>query len=113
MNFKEILELIDKVADRGIASVEVERAGTKVRIEGKQSQPQYLDMESAIKHCAAGLGIWEWASTCQSDEEPDVVMACCGDVPTLEILAAVDLLREGRFPADAAVTRVVSVRCSS
>jgi xylulose-5-phosphate/fructose-6-phosphate phosphoketolase len=50
-------------------------------------------MEQAIEHCAAGLGIWEWASSDQGGE-PDVVMACCGDVPTLETLAAVELLRE-------------------
>lgn len=49
-------------------------------------------MEQTIRHCTAGIGIWEWASTDQ-DSEPDVVMACCGDVPTLETLAAVDLLR--------------------
>ena len=50
-------------------------------------------MDAAIKHCTAGIGIWEWASNDQGGE-PDVVMACCGDVPTLETLAAVDLLRE-------------------
>ena len=63
-----------------------------VIVAGKQPALQYLDMASAIKHCTAGIGIWEWAS---SDEgsEPDVVMACCGDIPTQETLAAVDLLR--------------------
>jgi len=60
---------------------------------GKQPQPQWLTAEQAERHCEAGAGIWEWASTCPAGEEPDVVMACCGDVPTLEILAAVDLLR--------------------
>ncbi|MBF8262801.1 MAG: phosphoketolase [Parachlamydiales bacterium] len=67
-----------------------------VIVAGKQPALQYLDMESAIKHCTAGLGIWEWAST---DEgcDPDVIMACAGDVPTLETLAAVDLLRQ-HFP---------------
>jgi len=64
-----------------------------VIIAGKQQQPQWLDMDSAIKHCKAGIGIWEWASNDQGDE-PDVVMACAGDVPTLETLAAVDLLRQ-------------------
>jgi len=64
-----------------------------VIIAGKQNQPQWLDMDSAIKHCSAGIGIWEWASNDQ-DGEPDVVMACAGDVPTLETLAAVDLLRQ-------------------
>jgi xylulose-5-phosphate/fructose-6-phosphate phosphoketolase len=64
-----------------------------VIVAGKQHQPQWLDMEAAIKHCSAGIGIWEWASNDQ-DGEPDVVMACAGDVPTLETLAAVDLLRQ-------------------
>jgi xylulose-5-phosphate/fructose-6-phosphate phosphoketolase len=59
---------------------------------GKQPAPQWLDMESAVKHCTAGLGIWGWASNDQGGE-PDVVMACAGDVPTLETLAAVDLMR--------------------
>ena len=64
-----------------------------VIIAGKQLQPQWLDMDSAIKHCTAGIGIWEWASNDQGGE-PDVVMACAGDVPTLETLAAVDILRQ-------------------
>jgi xylulose-5-phosphate/fructose-6-phosphate phosphoketolase len=59
---------------------------------GKQPAPQWLDMDAAVKHCTAGLSIWPWASNDQGGE-PDVVMACCGDVPTLETLAAVDLLR--------------------
>jgi xylulose-5-phosphate/fructose-6-phosphate phosphoketolase len=59
---------------------------------GKQPHPQFLDMDSAIRHCTAGLGIWEWASNDEGD--PDVVMACAGDIPTLETLAAVDLLRD-------------------
>jgi xylulose-5-phosphate/fructose-6-phosphate phosphoketolase len=64
-----------------------------VIVAGKQPAPQWLDMESAIRHCSQGLGIWGWASNDQGGA-PDVVMACCGDVPTLEILAAVDLLRQ-------------------
>jgi xylulose-5-phosphate/fructose-6-phosphate phosphoketolase len=64
-----------------------------VIVSGKQEAPQWLDMDSAIKHCTAGIGIWEWASN-DKGEEPDVVMACAGDVPTLETLAAVDLLRK-------------------
>ncbi|MDI1293685.1 MAG: phosphoketolase family protein [Methylobacter sp.] len=64
-----------------------------VIVAGKQPSPQWLDMEAAIKHCTAGLGIWPWASNDQGGE-PDVVMACCGDVPTLETLAAVELLRD-------------------
>ncbi len=64
-----------------------------VVVAGKQPAPQWLDMDSAIKHCTAGIGIWEWASNDRGGE-PDVVMACAGDVPTLETLAAVDLLRK-------------------
>jgi xylulose-5-phosphate/fructose-6-phosphate phosphoketolase len=63
-----------------------------VVVAGKQPSPQWLDMAAAITHCTAGLGIWPWASSDQGGE-PDVVMACCGDVPTLETLAAVQLLR--------------------
>ncbi len=62
-------------------------------VAGKQPALQYLDMDAAIKHCTAGIGIWEWASN-DKDSEPDVVMACAGDVPTLETLAAVHLLRQ-------------------
>ncbi|HTV57374.1 MAG TPA: phosphoketolase family protein [Verrucomicrobiae bacterium] len=61
-------------------------------IAGKQPAPNWLDIESAVKHCTAGLGIWDWASN--DDGNPEVVMACAGDVPTLETLAAVSLLRE-------------------
>jgi xylulose-5-phosphate/fructose-6-phosphate phosphoketolase len=64
-----------------------------VIVAGKQPALQYLDIGSAVKHCTAGIGIWEWASN-DMDGEPDVVMACAGDVPTLETLAAVDLLRQ-------------------
>jgi xylulose-5-phosphate/fructose-6-phosphate phosphoketolase len=63
-----------------------------VIVAGKQPQPQWLSIDEAAKHCAAGIGIWEWASN-DRGKEPDVVMACAGDVPTLETLAAVDLLR--------------------
>ncbi len=63
-----------------------------VIVAGKQPAPQWLDMDSAVKHCTAGIGIWEWASNDQ-DSETDVVMACCGDIPTMETLAAVTLLR--------------------
>ncbi len=61
-------------------------------VAGKHPAPQWLDIETAAKHCAAGIGIWDFASTDQG-LEPDVVMACAGDVPTLETLAAVDILR--------------------
>ncbi|MGO8985284.1 MAG: phosphoketolase [Terriglobales bacterium] len=67
-----------------------------VIVAGKQPALQYLDMEAAIEHCTTGIGIWEWAST-DKGVEPDVVMACAGDIPTLETLAAVDLLRR-HFP---------------
>ena len=76
-----------------------------VIVAGKQPELQYLDMEAAIKHCTAGLGIWEWASNDQG-AEPDVVMACAGDVPTLETLAAVDILR--RYLPDLKI-RVINV----
>ena len=63
-----------------------------VVVAGKQPQLTYLSMEDAIAHCSRGLGIWDWAGT--TDGEPDVVLACCGDIPTLETLAAAKLLRE-------------------
>jgi xylulose-5-phosphate/fructose-6-phosphate phosphoketolase len=80
------------VADHCLRS----RHYVNVIVAGKQPALQYLDMNSAIKHCTAGIGIWNWASNDQ-DAEPDAVMACAGDVPTLEALAAVDLLRQ-HFP---------------
>lgn len=64
-----------------------------VIVAGKQPAAQWLDMDSAIAHCEAGMGEWRWAGTTPEGESPDVVMACAGDVPTLETLAAVDLLR--------------------
>ena len=64
-----------------------------VVVAGKQMAPLWLDMDAAVKHCTAGLSIWDWASNDQGSE-PDVVMACCGDVPTLETLAAVALMRK-------------------
>jgi xylulose-5-phosphate/fructose-6-phosphate phosphoketolase len=80
------------VADHCLRS----RHYVNVIVAGKQPTLQFLDMESAIEHCSTGIGIWEWAST-DKGVEPDVVMACAGDVPTLETLAAVDLLRQ-HFP---------------
>jgi xylulose-5-phosphate/fructose-6-phosphate phosphoketolase len=68
-----------------------------VIVAGKQPSPQWLAMPAAIAHCSAGIGIWAWAGNEQRGA-PDVVMACCGDVPTLETLAAVCILRE-HFPA--------------
>lgn len=81
------------------------RNHVNVIVAGKQSAPQWLSMDAAVKHCTAGIGIWEWASNDRSGE-PDVVMACCGDVPTMETLAAVSLLR--RYLPDLKV-RVVNV----
>ncbi|MBD0292535.1 MAG: phosphoketolase, partial [Jiangellaceae bacterium] len=75
------------VADHCLRS----RNYVNVIVAGKQSQPDWLSMDDAILHCTRGLGIWDWASN--DDGEPDVVMACAGDVPTLETLAAVDLIR--------------------
>jgi xylulose-5-phosphate/fructose-6-phosphate phosphoketolase len=62
-------------------------------VAGKYQAPQWLTMDAAIEHCTKGIGAWQWASSDQG-KEPDVVMACCGDVPTLETLAAVSILRE-------------------
>jgi len=80
------------VADHCLRS----RHYVNVIVAGKQPAPQWLDMDAAIAHCTSGVGIWSWAST-DKGVEPDVVMACAGDVPTLETLAAVDLLRQN-FP---------------
>jgi xylulose-5-phosphate/fructose-6-phosphate phosphoketolase len=77
------------VADHCLRS----RHYVNVIVAGKQPSLTWLSMEEAIVHCTRGIGIWEWASNDQ-DGEPDVVMACCGDVPTLETLAAVDLIRQ-------------------
>ena len=65
-------------------------------VASKHPRPQWLTMEQAVKHCTQGVGIWQWAST-DEGAEPDIVMACCGDTPTLETLAAVTILREA-FP---------------
>ncbi|HEY7795282.1 MAG TPA: hypothetical protein VIA10_14855, partial [Gaiellaceae bacterium] len=67
-----------------------------VIVAGKQPALQYLDIDAAVKHVANGISIWDWASN-DRDSEPDVVMACCGDIPTLETLAAVEILRS-HFP---------------
>jgi xylulose-5-phosphate/fructose-6-phosphate phosphoketolase len=80
------------VADHCLRS----RSYVNVIVAGKQPELQWLDMESAVAHCTNGLGIWDWASN-DEGTEPDAVMACAGDVPTLETLAAVDLLRQ-HFP---------------
>jgi xylulose-5-phosphate/fructose-6-phosphate phosphoketolase len=69
------------------------RQYVNVIVAGKQPEPQWLEMDAAVKHCTVGLGIWKWASNDEGGE-PDVVMACAGDVPTLETLAAVEMLRQ-------------------
>ncbi|HEX8873889.1 MAG TPA: phosphoketolase family protein [Nitrosospira sp.] len=76
------------IADKCLRS----RNFVNVIVAGKQQELQWLDLDAAIKHCTAGIGIWSWASNDQNGE-PDVVLGCAGDVPTLETLAAVDLLR--------------------
>ncbi len=80
-----------------------------VIVAGKQPSPQWLSMREAITHCEAGIGIWKWAGTEAPDEEPDVVMACAGDVPTLETLAAVDLLRKALPDLKIRVVNVVDL----
>jgi xylulose-5-phosphate/fructose-6-phosphate phosphoketolase len=79
-----------------------------VIIAGKQPALQYLNMDAAIKHCSAGIGIWEWASNDQG-LEPDVVMACAGDIPTIETLAAVDILRKNFHDLKIRVINVVDL----
>jgi xylulose-5-phosphate/fructose-6-phosphate phosphoketolase len=79
-----------------------------VVVAGKQPALQYLDMDAAVKHCTGGIGIWEWASNDQG-AEPDVVLACAGDVPTLETLAATALLREHLSDLRVRVVNVVDL----
>jgi xylulose-5-phosphate/fructose-6-phosphate phosphoketolase len=79
-----------------------------VIVAGKHPALQYLDMEAAITHCTIGVGIWEWASN-DKGCEPDVVMACAGDVPTMETLAAVDILRQNLPELKVRVINVVDV----
>ncbi len=78
------------VADHCLATYD----RVNVIVAGKQPSPQWLTMEEAKAHCEAGLGAWDWAGNVASGEEPDVVLACAGDVPTIEAVAAVDLLRK-------------------
>jgi len=79
-----------------------------VIVAGKQPAPQWLTMEEAIRHCTAGLGLWEWASN-DEGREPDVVLACAGDVPTLETLAAADFLRRHLPKLRVRVVNVVDI----
>jgi len=92
------------VADHCLRS----RDYVNVIVAGKQPALQFLDMDAAVKHCTAGVGIWDWASNDQG-EEPDVVMACAGDVPTLETLAAVSILRDHLPDLKIRVVNVVDV----
>ncbi len=92
------------VADHCLRS----RDYVNVIVAGKQPSLQFLDMDAAVKHCTAGVGIWDWASNDQG-QEPDVVMACAGDVPTLETLAAVDILRRHLPDLKVRVVNVVDV----
>ena len=79
-----------------------------VVIAGKYQAPQWLTMDEAIEHCTKGIGVWNWASSDQGGE-PDVVMACCGDVPTLETLAAVSILRKNMPDLKIRVINVVDL----
>jgi xylulose-5-phosphate/fructose-6-phosphate phosphoketolase len=81
-----------------------------VIVAGKQPSSQWLGMDAAIKHCTEGASIWSWASS-DDDAEPDAVMACCGDVPTLETLAAVDLLHREFPDLKMRVVNVVDLLC--
>jgi len=92
------------VADHCLRS----RNYVNVIVAGKQPELQYLTMDDAVRHCTAGLGIWEWAGT-DTGGEPDVVLACAGDVPTLEVLAAVDILRRNLPDLKIRVVNVVDL----
>jgi xylulose-5-phosphate/fructose-6-phosphate phosphoketolase len=92
------------VADHCLRS----RDYVNVIVAGKQPALQYLSMEDAVFHCTRGVGIWEWAST-DGGEEPDVVLGCCGDVPTLETLAAAAILRERLSELRVRVVNVVDL----
>ena len=92
------------VTDRCLKS----RNCVNVIVAGKQPSPQWLDMDAALKHCAAGIGIWEWASN-DTGAAPDLVMACAGDVPTLETLAAAAILRSRAPDLKVRVVNVVDL----
>ena len=81
-----------------------------VVVAGKQPAPQWLALDDAVRHCDAGIGVWGWASS-DGGEAPDVIMACCGDVPTLETLAAVSLLRQHLPELRVRVVNVVDLMC--
>lgn len=79
-----------------------------VVIAGKHAMPQWLTITDAVRHCAQGIGIWQWAS-CAADARPDVIMACCGDTPTLEVLAAVSILRAALPEVQTRVINIVDL----
>ena len=79
-----------------------------VMVTSKHPRPQWLTMDQAIKHCTQGIGIWQWASN-DAGQEPDIVMACCGDAPTLETLAAVSIIREKMPDVKIRVVNVVDL----
>ncbi|MDR0906609.1 MAG: phosphoketolase family protein [Oscillospiraceae bacterium] len=81
-----------------------------VLVTSKQPRPQWLTMEQAVKHCSQGIGIWDWASNDQG-QEPDIVLACCGETPTLETLAAVTIMREHFPDIKIRVINVVDLMC--
>ena len=93
------------VADHCLRS----RNYVNVIVSGKQPSPDWLDMDAAILHCTRGAGIWEWASNDSPGREPDVVLACAGDVPTLEVLAATDILRRNLPDLRVRVVNVVDL----
>ena len=85
------------------------RQYVNVVVAGKQPAPNFLSMDEAIKHCTRGIGIWHWAGTEVEGEEPDVVLGCAGDVPTLETLAAASILREAIPDLKVRVVNVVDL----
>jgi xylulose-5-phosphate/fructose-6-phosphate phosphoketolase len=93
------------VADHCLRS----RDYVNVIVAGKQPNPDWLDIQAAILHCTRGAGIWEWASNDGDGTEPDVVLGCAGDVPTLEVLAATDILRRGLPDLRVRVVNVVDL----
>jgi xylulose-5-phosphate/fructose-6-phosphate phosphoketolase len=80
-----------------------------VIVAGKNASPNWLDMDQAVVHCARGIGVWEWAGTETAGSEPDVVLGCAGDAPTLEVLAAASLLREQLPDVKVRVVNVVDL----
>lgn len=84
------------------------RSRINVVVGGKQMGPHWLSMDEAVEHCGKGVGVWDWASSC-GGEDPDIVMACCGDVPTMETLAAVMILRSHAPALKIRVVNVVSL----